>query len=76
MIAGGVVFYIGARRIVSLSFAMSGPSRYNKKQFDINRLLQAQHNLTQLAEDYIETSNTARIASADIVDLLQVEEVP
>lgn len=49
---------------------------YDKGQFDVNRLLQAQRNLTELANDYIDTSEQSWSTAADLAGLMQVENFP
>lgn len=47
---------------------------FSKGQFDVNRLLQAQRNLSDIAKEHIEAAEKAWTTSAELGALLQLEE--
>ncbi len=47
---------------------------FSKGQFDVNRLLQAQRNLSDIAREHVEAAEEAWTAAAELGGLLQLEE--
>ena len=47
---------------------------FSKGIFDVNRLLQAQRNLSEIAKEHVEAAEKAWTTSAELGALLQLEE--